>query len=68
MATTAKPSTTKQLLRITLLLLCFTAFVGVDAVAETPVLHRHLLQGYSTCPNGNFGQCNPYQSCYDGKT
>ncbi|KAG0586837.1 hypothetical protein KC19_2G121400 [Ceratodon purpureus] len=69
MASTAKPSTTKQLLRISLLLLCITAFVGVGAVAETPVLHRRLLQSYSNCAGGRFGAgCNQYQSCYDGKT
>ncbi|KAG0586836.1 hypothetical protein KC19_2G121300 [Ceratodon purpureus] len=71
MATAAKPSMTKQLLGITLLLLlCVPAFVRVDAVAETPVFHRRMLQAtYSTCAGGKFPNgCSSNQSCYDGNT
>jgi hypothetical protein len=69
MATSAKP-TTKLLLGITmLLLLCVTGFVAVDAVGEASVLHRRILQYYSTCAGGKFpGGCDASQSCYDGHT
>ncbi|KAG0626147.1 hypothetical protein M758_2G105900 [Ceratodon purpureus] len=73
MAAAAKPSMTKQLLGITLLLLlCVPSFVRVDAVAETPVFYRRMLQAsnpYAMCAGGKFPNgCSSNQSCYDGKT